>query len=178
MSKTFIAGMLFIFLIGIGGETCQAAQDIKPPPGIPYGRLLSMKIERYKGPYKAEFMNMLDGDSILARVHVWPSVAIETEVRIHGIDAPETTRAKCPKEKRAGIKAHWALVSRLVHNKQANGERYIELENVKFGKYAGRVLADIFYRDRKGRRKSLGQELLRLGFVRPYYGGKRQNWCP
>lgn len=142
--------------------------------------LYGPKIKTYRGPFKAHFFKTLDGDSLTARVYVWPSIALETEVRIRGVDAPEISAAKCLKERNNGVRAEWRVNTLLTTRnltKKDFGAYPIELENVSFGKYAGRVIADVFVVTKKGVRKSVGQELLKMGLARPYYGSKRKGWC-
>ena len=49
----------------------------------------------------------------------------------------------------------------------------VALRNVEFGKYAGRVVADVFTED--GRR--LADVLIEAGLGRPYDNGARLGWC-
>ena len=49
----------------------------------------------------------------------------------------------------------------------------VTLRNVKLGKYAGRVVADVIIGD--GRR--LADVLIEAGLRRPYDVGARQGWC-
>ncbi len=48
------------------------------------------------------------------------------------------------------------------------------LRNIKLGKYAGRVVADV--ENMEG--KSLAQLLIRQELGRAYDGGRREGWCP
>jgi endonuclease YncB( thermonuclease family) len=41
------------------------------------------------GAHLAEVLEVLDGDTFDARVHVWPGLDITIRVRLRGIDAPE-----------------------------------------------------------------------------------------
>ncbi len=50
---------------------------------------------------------------------------------------------------------------------------HVHLRNVGLGKYAGRVIADVFTED--GRR--LADVLLEAGLARPYDGSEREGWC-
>ena len=50
------------------------------------------------GPIPAEILDVLDGDTIAVRATIWLGQAVETHVRLSGIDAPEL-RAHCAEEK-------------------------------------------------------------------------------
>ncbi|MEE8225789.1 MAG: hypothetical protein V3R30_03130 [Kiloniellales bacterium] len=50
---------------------------------------------------------------------------------------------------------------------------HVHLRNVELGKYAGRVIADVFTED--GRR--LADVLIEARLARGYDGGERQGWC-
>src|SRR5579862_1269550 len=47
--------------------------------------------------YPADVVRVIDGDTFEARVRVWPGLAVETKVRLRGIDAPEM-HARCADE--------------------------------------------------------------------------------
>ena len=48
----------------------------------------------------------------------------------------------------------------------------VQIANVKHGKYAGRVVADVLVGGEK-----LSDMLIAGGLGRPYEGGPRQGWC-
>ena len=49
----------------------------------------------------------------------------------------------------------------------------VQLTNVRFGKYAGRVVADVWVNEQK-----LSDLLIAENLGRPYHGGRREGWCP
>ena len=69
--------------------------------------------EELAGPYYAEVLEVIDGDTVRAKVQVWIGQSVETTVRIRDIDTPELRR-KCPGEREAAAAArdHLALVLR------------------------------------------------------------------
>lgn len=187
MTKHFFVFLFAFSLIGVGELSCRAetvkSDKIKKPvhgyklPPSRYFKPPVTKGELYRGPYTAEFVEVRDGDSIIVRAHVWPTIVVETEVRVRGIDAPEYRNPKCPQERSKGAKAAFKALTQ-IRSTPVKGLPYlVELENVSAGKYAGRVIADVFYLNKKGKRKSLSQELLKRGLVRPYFGGKKKSWC-
>lgn len=93
----------------------------------------------------------------------------ETQVRIAGIDTPESRKppGKCVKEVRLGKIAKAEMKRRVAEGSivalQWTGEKE---------KY-GRVLANVTLPDGS----DWGEELIRMGVARAYTGGKKSNWC-
>ena len=50
---------------------------------------VAMAAEVLSGPYRAEVVRVIDGDTFVARVAIWPSLTTETAIRLRGIDTPE-----------------------------------------------------------------------------------------
>jgi endonuclease YncB( thermonuclease family) len=117
------------------------------------------------GQLAAEVVEVVDGDTLGVRVHVWLGQQVETRVRILGIDAPEL-RARCADE-RAGAEAARDALRRLI------GREDVVLRDISYDKYGGRVLAHV--ETRAG--ADLGGALLAAGLVRSYRGGRRDPWC-
>jgi endonuclease YncB( thermonuclease family) len=115
--------------------------------------------------YPAEVVQVIDGDTFEARVHLWPGLHVTTRVRLRGIDAPEL-KAHCPQER------EMAEIARDVLNEMvASGQ--VTLFNVGLDKYSGRVVADAATRAVP----SVSDALLAAGHVRAYGGGHRNGWC-
>lgn len=121
--------------------------------------------ERIAGPLAAEVLEVLDGDTVAVRLHIWLGQSIETFVRIDGIDTPEK-RGKCDAEREKAQEARNALAA-LLHDKK------VYLSDIRHGKYAGRVLA----KASTASGTDIAQTLVSLGHARPYRGGKRAGWC-
>ncbi|WP_281859975.1 thermonuclease family protein [Litoreibacter halocynthiae] len=116
--KEFFVAFLFLFFPSIG--TSQQA-DFKP----------------YQGPYLAEVVRVIDGDTIDVRVELWPGLIAEYAVRERGIDAPEVRRVGCEEERDWGLDA-----KRKLEELYSEGT-VVRLDDVERGSFAGRVLADI-----------------------------------
>jgi endonuclease YncB( thermonuclease family) len=112
----------------------------------------------------ADVISVHDGDTFKVQAHPWPGMTMAVSVRVNGVDTPEI-RGKCDAEKQAAIAARDYVRGVL-------GES-VTLKNVKRGKYAGRVVADVYLTD--GR--SLTGLLIASGLGRSYGGGKRSGWC-
>jgi endonuclease YncB( thermonuclease family) len=118
------------------------------------------------GPVAAHLVRVVDGDTIEVLARIWPDHYVETLVRLAGIDAPEL-RGRCAEESARALRAKDRLAELL-----AGGR--LELVDVRYGKYAGRVVARVLAAD--GR--DVAQALLDERLVRAYDGGRRAPWCP
>lgn len=117
------------------------------------------------GPVAAQVIEVVDGDTIAVRAHVWLGQNIETHVRLFGIDAPEL-KGRCPREIELAQAARRFLESEV-------GGRAVTLRDIRHDKYGGRVLARVEWP--AGR--DIGQELERRGLARAYDGRARAPWC-
>lgn len=114
------------------------------------------------GPMPVEVLKVKDGDTLKVRVNIWLDQYVTVSVRVLG-DTPEM-RAKCPEE-RKGAEAARAFV-RVITTER------VTIRNVRYGKYAGRVLADVYVNG-----INLAELLIANGLGRAYDGGKRKGWC-
>jgi len=118
------------------------------------------------GPVPARVLRVIDGDTLEVRARVWLGQEIVTRVRLAGIDTPEL-RGRCTAEKEQARQARAAL-QQMIQSGQ------VRLRNIRYGKFAGRVLADLETDDGQDPQ----QILLRKGLARPYDGATRTSWCP
>lgn len=132
-----------------------------------------------QGPVVADVLEVVDGDTLRVRAHIWLAQTIETRVRIAGIDAPELSS---PCARAQGEAARSFLSARIsAAAKPSPGlssgkpkEGRVFLHRIRPGKYGGRVVAQV--RDAQG--DDLAAVLLRAGLVRDYDGrGPRPEWC-
>lgn len=128
---------------------------------VPAQRLAAASL---RGPVRADVVRIIDGDTFEAAARIWLGEAVDVHVRIEGIDAPEL-HAHCPSEARRARAARVWLQRRI-------GRGRVELSNVRYDKYGGRVRAIV--RDDAG---NIGQAMIAGGLARPYHGGHRQPWC-
>ena len=118
------------------------------------------------GPVAAHLVRVVDGDTIEVLARIWPDHYVETLVRLAGIDAPEL-HGRCADEIAQAERAKARLAALLA------GER-LQLVDVRYGKYAGRVVARVLTADGT----DVAQTLLREKLARSYDGGRRAPWCP
>ena len=117
------------------------------------------------GPVAAKVVKVYDGDTFTVEAYPWPGITAKASVRVNGVDTPEI-RGKCEEEKQKAIAARefvkWLILGEVVF-----------LEHVKYGKYAGRVVADV----KLNSGASLADKIINQGLGREYHGGAREGWC-
>ncbi len=121
--------------------------------------------ERLAGPYQAKVIEVIDGDTFRASVKVWLGQDIEMLVRVDGIDTPEL-HGKCRQEKDMAFQAKEQLQDLI-------GTKEISLHDIRYGKYAGRVVARVT----TDNDRDISRFLLAKNIARPYQGKKRASWC-
>ena len=114
-----------------------------------------------------EYRNRLcyDGDTCYVVAKTLPESLRNMSIRILGIDTPEI-RADCLEEK------DLALQGRAFANDMFKNADNIEFRNLKWDKYGGRILADVYIDG-----ISYKHEIIEAGLAREYYGGKKLGWC-
>ena len=127
--------------------------------------------DRLAGPVAAEVLSVVDGDTLEVRAHIWRGQDVSIRVRLAGIDAPEL-KGRCAREKALATAAHAFLSARLGPGGGRGAE--VRLRNIRYGKYGGRVLADV----ETALGEDLGERLVMAGLARPYGGRGRTPWCP
>lgn len=121
--------------------------------------------EIFDGPVRARVLRVIDGDSLLVEARIWLGQNIETTVRLLGVDAPEL-RARCDREKSLAVESKAFVETHI-------GGKDVMLRRIQFGKFANRVLAQVFTPEGD----DLGAVLVYAGLARLYEGGERQGWC-
>lgn len=117
------------------------------------------------GPIPARVIKVIDGDTLVVRARIWLGQEVETAVRLDGIDTPEL-KSPCAAERELAGRARDTIAG------LADGRRVV-LRDVRYGKFAGRVLARI--ETESG--QDLAAALLERGLGRAYRGGRRAGWC-
>lgn len=114
-----------------------------------------------------EYRNRLcyDGDTCYVVAKTLPDTLRNMSIRILGIDTPEI-RADCTEEK------DLALQGRAFANDMFRNADNIEFRNLKWDKYGGRILADVYIDG-----MSYKHEIIEAGLAREYDGGKKLGWC-
>jgi endonuclease YncB( thermonuclease family) len=123
--------------------------------------------------YTCALVKVLDGDTVKVNCSDWPEPFQDTNLRIFGIDTPESIRgqAKCIKELKLGLNAKaWA-------KHEFEGAKVVAFTWARTkDKYGGRIDANVALPSGK----SWADEAVRIGMARPYgINGnlKKSNWC-
>ena len=116
------------------------------------------------GPFPFELVEVIDGDTFRARVDIWLGQSVTVKVRLKGVDTPEM-HGKCAAEKKLARQAKDFAENWLRKNQ-------VQLANVHYGTYAGRVLATAQIKNGD----SLSAALLAENLAKPYRG-RRAKWC-
>lgn len=117
------------------------------------------------GPYRAQTVRDIDGDTVVMDIAVWPDVTYRMSVRVYGVDTAEM-HSKNPCEHALAVKGQQFTQAWLA---QGGG---ITLDKVQLGKYAGRIVAEV----RRGN-DVLAADLIAAGLGHPYFGGHKAPWC-
>lgn len=123
------------------------------------------------GPYHADHIRTLDGDTVELSLHIFPGMYYVTKIRERTIDTPETGwRAISSCERKLG-KAASEYTDALVTNAEV-----ITVDEVGFGSFVGRMVGKIYIDG-----VPLGTLLQERGFAVPYLSTKSQRaavtWC-
>jgi micrococcal nuclease len=115
-----------------------------------------------------QITRVIDGDTVEIAVDFLPEpLPPKLSIRVIGIDTPEKApRAQCDAEAALAKKA-----SAFTKDAVANATE-IDVQILKWDKYGGRVLGDVFLDQ-----QSLAQSLISAGLARPYKGDAKQSWC-
>ena len=116
------------------------------------------------GPFSFEVLQVIDGDTFRARVPIWLDQTVTVKIRLSGVDTPEM-KGKCPAETARAKLARDFAVTWLQQDD-------LRLVNVRYGTYAGRVLATA----QTAEGVTLSQALLQAELSQPYRG-RRAQWC-
>lgn len=131
--------------------------------------LLAASTPVIPAPKPETIIKVLDGDTYLIAAK-WSPYNLEWKVRLKGVDTPEKGGlAHCPEE------AAWSLKAKEYAASLITGSKYsVRLYEVSHDKYGGRIDAKVILRNKK----SLGDELLKVGYALPYSGeGPKPDWC-
>lgn len=121
--------------------------------------------EGLPGPVPARVVAIVDGDTLAVRARIWLGQEVETLVRLAGVDAPELN-GRCQKERLLAARARDLLAAMI-------GDYDVVLTDIRYGKYAGRVVARVYSPEGE----DVAAALIEAGLGRPYGGGARPGWC-
>jgi len=126
---------------------------------------VSRSREILAGPIPARLLRVIDGDTIAVSARIWLGQAVETLVRVDGVDTPEL-KGKCAAERQLARRARDFVTEFL-------SQGGVTLRNIQYGKFAGRVVSRVL----NGAGHDLTAALIAEGLGRIYAGRKRGSWC-
>ena len=106
-----------------------------------------------------------DGDTCYITATVLPDSLNKMSVRVLGIDTPEI-RGDCEEEKALAQKG------KKLANELFRSATSIEYRDLKWDKYGGRILANVYLDG-----ELYSEKLIKQGLARPYFGDKKESWC-
>ena len=122
--------------------------------------------------YKAKLVRVVDGDTIDALIDVGFDIWFKKRIRFMGVDTWES-RTRNLEEKKLGLAAK-ARTKELLE-KVSSKSGYFRIKSHGVGKY-GRVLAEIFIMDNKGKQWNVNKTLITEGHAYVYEGGTKKSF--
>ena len=120
------------------------------------------------GPYQADVIRVIDGDTLKIRAHIWPGLNQQINLRLDGVNTPE-------KRSRANYKVNECekelALKATEFTKAFVSDKTLTISDIRLGKYSGRVLGDL-----RANGKDLGRALIEAGLAKEYHGGKMLPW--
>lgn len=166
-------GATFVLALAIGAAVVMRPGRAAIAPDVAVADTAISAPDRSKalpGPYLAQVIRVVDGDTFEARLRVWFGQDVTALVRLRGIDAPEL-RAACDSERTLAEEARTAL-------EQALRLGEVVIRDLAPDKYSGRVVASVAARLAPGAGLDDVSALMQAGgYARAYDGGRRQGWC-
>ena len=121
--------------------------------------------------FEWEVTRVIDGDTVGIRVEWGPLELRKLSIRIRGIDTPEKGyRAKCAYEKEQG-KIATQFVTDVIADAAATNTP-ITFGDVSWGKYGGRIIADMYVGT-----ENYSDLILAAGLAKTYDGGTKSSFC-
>ena len=122
--------------------------------------------------YRAKLVRVVDGDTVDALIDVGFDIWFKKRIRFKGLDTWES-RTRNLEEKALGLKAKARTKELLESVSSKSG--YFRIKSYGTGKY-GRVLADIFVQDKKGKTIFVNEALITEGHAYVYEGGTKKRF--
>ena len=119
----------------------------------------------------ASVQRIIDGDTIVVDVKLWPTLRAEVPVRIRKIDVPERSH-RCQEAVNL-----WNKAKKYLEEKMPQGTR-VKLYELKKGSFGTRVVARIHYQAKTKFKKNLVEDMIKKRLACPYEEKPpRRDWC-
>lgn len=120
--------------------------------------------------YRAKLDRVVDGDTIDALIDVGFDIWFKKRIRYKGVDTWES-RTRNLEEKKKGLAAK--ARNKELLEKISSKPGYFRLKSYGLGKY-GRVLGEIFIKDKEGNTININDKLIEEGHAYEYEGGTKK----
>lgn len=131
---------------------------------------LAQEIPSPYSEYYGTVERVIDGDTLVVRLDLWPGLEAIYSVRARDIDSPELRGAKCPEEKL------WAEEARAQAEKLYGPGTTVRIEHVEIDSF-GRAVADI-RRWRSDRWLYFAEEMIEQEMAAPWQEAEPDiDWC-
>lgn len=113
-----------------------------------------------------QITGIIDGDTLKAELENVPEPLNKISIRIRGVDTPEIKGQRDSEKQKA-------QAAKITLKEWLKVTENISLQNLKWDKYGGRILADVFFDN-----ISVSGYLIDKGLAVPYFGEKKTfDWC-
>lgn len=127
--------------------------------------------------YEGRVVRIIDADTQEITIDLVAGLSLVRSVRALGIDTPEKRRPdKSCSDGGIGEKQLGEIASQYVSHILPIGSP-VRITDISEGKFAGRVLGNVWFKSADGEWLSLSQDLINQGYAKEYWGGKKESWC-
>lgn len=120
--------------------------------------------KKYGKAKVAQIVSVYDGDTFKCHLTNYPPIIGNSiSIRVFGVDCPEK-KDKRPEMKKLAKEARDYTYKRLM---EAKSIKLVDIQRGKYFRIVAKVLID---------GSDLGQELIKLGYAKPYFGGTKEEW--
>lgn len=121
--------------------------------------------QEHRYEYDAELLRIVDGDTYVMRLHIYPDASLKQHVRLADWDTPER-RGKCAHETALALQA--AIAAGLWFERAGGTVRAYITKVDSFGRPMARLVSP---------EGSLADALAAAGLARPFKRGRNEGWC-
>jgi len=122
--------------------------------------------------YRAKLDRVVDGDTVDAMIDLGFDTHVKRRIRFKGLDTWEC-RTRNLEEKKKGLAAKARTTELLTE--VTDKPDYFRVKSHGVGKY-GRVLGELFVRDKNGNQININETLIEEGHAYSYHGEKKKEF--
>ena len=129
--------------------------------------------------YKAQLIKVIDADTIKLRLELYPGLFKEINLRITGIDAPESRRGVKNGVRITQCEVTNGRAATIIARKILENSKTLTVKNIDPSKtkYAGHVNGELWFAQQPDQATvNYGRYIINLGLAVAYTGGVRAPW--